>query len=63
MKFNIAWLVNSMDISKRSCDGKIWPDFSEIPVDVPDIVGLSVQGSVIHAGIVDTYNKPGGRRV
>lgn len=39
---NVAWFIDSMDISKTSCNGEIWAYFSEISIDIPNILRLSI---------------------
>ena len=56
METHVAWFVDAMDVSKGSGNGEIRPNLGEIVVYVPDIFGLGVQGSIIHAGIVNAYS-------
>lgn len=54
MQLDIPGLVHTVDVSERRCDGEIWRDGGECGIDLVDVFGLSVQGAVVDASVVDT---------
>ena len=53
---DVAGFVYAMDVSEARCDGEVGSDFHESRVYIPDIFGLSVQRSVIHPRVINTYH-------
>lgn len=44
-ELDVAWLVDSVDVSETGGDGEVWRDWGEGLVDVVDVLGLSVAKS------------------
>jgi hypothetical protein len=55
LETDIAWFVHTMDVSESSGDREVWSNFRKSLIHIPDILWLGIQGSIIHAGVVDTY--------
>ena len=52
---DVARFVYAVNVSETCSDGEVGSYFCECGVHVPDIFGLSIQSSVIHSRVVDTY--------
>lgn len=53
-ELNVAGLVDSVHVAEASGDGEVWGDWGEGLVDVVDVLGLGVEGVVVHILVVDT---------
>lgn len=51
---DVAWLVDTVDVSETGSDGEVGADGGKTVVDVEDILWLSVQGVVVDGLVVDT---------
>jgi len=54
LKFDVAGLVHTMDVSKASGNGEVRRNLRKGMVHIPDILRLSVQTRIIHTCIVNT---------
>ena len=55
LEADVAWFVDTMDVSESSGDREVWSNGSESRIHIPDILWLSIQGSIIDASVVNTY--------
>ena len=51
---NISRLVNTVNVSETSGNGEVGGDGVQSSVDIVDVWGLGVEGSVVGVGVVDT---------
>jgi hypothetical protein len=51
---NISRLVDTVNVSETSGNGEVGGDGVQSSVDIVDVWGLSVEGSVVGVGVVDT---------
>lgn len=54
VQFDVARLVDTVDVAEASSNGEVGGDRGEGVVNVEDVLGLSVEGVVVHILIVDT---------
>jgi hypothetical protein len=50
----VARLVDTVDVAEAGGDGEVRGDGGEGLVDVPDVLGLGVEGVVVNVLVVDT---------
>jgi hypothetical protein len=55
LEADVAWFVDTMDVSESSGDREVWSNGSESRIHIPDILWLSIQGSIIDTSVVNTY--------
>ena len=53
VKADVSGLVDTMDVAKGGGDGEVGADLGESGVDVPNVLGLGVEASVVDAGVVN----------
>ena len=53
-ELDVSWLVDTVDVSETGSDGELGGDGGKSRVDVPDVLRLSVKGSVVDGRVVDT---------
>ena len=51
---DISRLVNTVNVSETSGNGEVGGDGVQSSVDIVDVWGLGVEGSVVGVGVVDT---------
>jgi len=54
LELDVSRLVDTVNIAESSCDTKVRRDGAEGLVNVPDILGLGVEGVVVDVLVVDT---------
>jgi len=54
LELDVSGLVDTVDVSETGSDGEGLGDGGKGVVDFEDVLGLSVEGSVVDAGVVDT---------
>lgn len=54
VKLDVAWLVDTVNVTETSGDGEVWGDLGEGLVDLVDVLWLSVEGVVVNILVVDT---------
>lgn len=54
LELDVSRLVDTVDIAESSCDTKVRRDGAEGVIDVPDVLGLGVEGVVVDVLVVDT---------
>ena len=52
---DIAWFVDTMDVSETGGNGEVWADCRKSAVNIPNIFWLSVQGSIVDTSVINTY--------
>src|SRR5579859_4997843 len=52
---DISGFVDTVDVSKASGNGEIRSNSGKCAVDIPDILRLSIQRSIINASVIHTY--------
>jgi len=54
VELDISWLVDTVNVPKRSGDGEVWVDGRESLIDLVYVLWLSVEGRVVDTSIVNT---------
>jgi len=53
-ELDVSWLVDTVDVTETGSDGEAWGDLGKSRVDLPDVLRLGVEGSVVDGRVVDT---------
>lgn len=53
-ELDVSGLINAVDVTKTGSDREVGRDGVKGRVDIPDVLGLGVEGVVVDRGVVNT---------
>lgn len=54
VELNVAWLVDTVNVSKASSDREVWADLRQSGPDLVNVLWLSIEGVVVYIFVVNT---------
>src|SRR5665648_793919 len=53
-QLHVSWFVNTMNVSKRSCNGEVRRNFTQFLICVKNMGWLSIEKTIIQSTVINT---------